>query len=305
MAIPQPLEQRGTSLASVPTVTGIARRLGWLDDPGLAGAVDEQPNATALWSRAQGAPTRLVALGWVDVCQLVLACDGAGIETPAQLAGRRLALPQRDGDGIDLARASARRGLHAAISLAGLFPDEVAWVDVPAGDGPPYAAETAALRAGAVDAIFASGPHGWTLAGGAGLRVVVDVGAHLAPMVRANAATPMAFTADAATLARAPERVVRALAALLRAAGRARRHADAVAAAAAELTGATPAAIAGAYGGALHERLGLDLSVTALAGVAWQKDFLLTCGLLARDVDVAAWADPAPLAAARELVGAA
>lgn len=306
MAIwPQSTHQLQPTGCPVPTVTGIARRLGWLERDGLDGAIQEHPNAAALWARAEGAATRLVALTWVDVFQGVLTLPGNRIETPDQLAGRRLALPLRELDGIDLDRATARRGFHAATALSGLFSDEVTWVDVPVAQGAPaapYAAETAALLRGEVDAIHVSGPVGRALAARLGAVVVVDLGAHLDPMVRTNAATPLALTVRQRLLDEQPERVARALATLLRAGAWAELHAAEVAAAVAEQTDTSPRAVAAAYRGALQEQLYADLSARKLAALSWQKDFLLTHGFLAGDVQIAAWTTLAPLAAARELL---
>lgn len=270
---------------SVPTVTGLADRLGWLERDRLAGAIQEQPNAAALWARSEGAATRLVGMTWVDAFQGVLTLPDRGIAAPAQLAGRRLALPQRApaAHAIDVERVTARRGFHAATQLAGLFSDEVDWVDVPVAglpDSAPYAAETAALLRGEVDVIHVSGPEGRALAARIGAVIVVDLGAHLDPMVRVNSATPVVLTADARLAAEHPELVARALAALLRAADWA--HANGV-----------------------HDQLHADLSTRKLAALSWQKDFLLTHGFLARDVELAAWADPGPLEAARELLAEA
>lgn len=270
---------------TTPTITGLADRLGWLERDRLAGTIQEQPNAAALWARSEGAATRLVGMTWVDDFQGVLTLPDRGIAAPAQLAGCRLALPQRapTADALDVARATARRGFHAATQLAGLFSDEVEWVDVPVAGIPgatPYAAEAAALLRGEVDAIHVSGPAGRELAARIGAIVVVDLGAHLDPMVRVNATTPIALTADARLAAEQPERVVRALAALLRAGDWA--HANGV-----------------------HDQLHVDLSTRKLAALSWQKDFLLTHGFLARDVELAAWADPQPLDAARDLLAEA
>ena len=96
----------------VPTATGLAYQLGWLDeefardgialktlqevggelarhhyDHGLSTLVREGGNLLALPARAQGAPTRLIGLTWIDEWQAILVRPGSGITAPAQLQG--------------------------------------------------------------------------------------------------------------------------------------------------------------------------------------------------------------------------
>jgi ABC-type nitrate/sulfonate/bicarbonate transport system substrate-binding protein len=289
---------------AAPSVTGLAARLGWLDAGPLAGHarwLREGDNVTALHARSAGRPTRLVGLTWIDGYQGVLALPGAGIEQPAQLQGRRLALPALDpgesGARADVRRAAASRGFHAATALACLFSDEYDFADVSTGAGTgtgagqPYAEETAALLRGEVDAIYVAGAAGRAVAERIGAVEVVDLGAHLDPAVRVNATTPAAITVDEELLRREPHVVVELLAALLRAGDWAERQ---------------PAAIAAAYGvRGSEQQFHVDLSAHKLAALSAQNDFLRAHRFLAEgEVDLAAWADPAPLAAARELVAA-
>lgn len=282
-----------------PTVVGLAARLGWLDAGPLAERarwLREDDNVTALHARSAGRPARLVGLTWIDGYQGVLALPGAGIAEPAQLQGRRLALPARadgDGDGAeraDVARAAASRGFHAATGLACLFSDEYHLTDVEVdGDEPAYAAETAALLRGEVDAIYVAGEAGRAAAERIGAVAVVDLGAHLDPAVRVNATTPGVITVDEQLLRREPEAVTELLATLLRAGAWAERQ---------------PAAIAAAYGTrGIEQQFHVDLSAHKLGALAAQGDFLRRHGFLADGgADVTAWVDPGPLAAARDLI---
>jgi len=282
-----------------PTVTGLAARLGWLDGGPLAERarwMRDEDNVTALHARSAGRPTRLVGLTWIDGYQGVLALPDAGIAEPAQLQGRRLALPRRDDDAAehaDVARAAASRGFHAATGLACLFSDEYRLTDVAtAAEAAPYAAESAALLRGEVDAIYVAGAAGRALAARIGAVEVVDLGAHLDPAVRVNATTPRAITVDEQLLARDPGAVVELLAALLRAGEWAERQ---------------PRAIASTFGvDAIEQQFHVDLSAHKLSALAAQRDFLQRHGFLAGEpVDLARWVDPAPLAAARDLVAGA
>jgi len=304
-----------------PSVSGLAARLGWLDAGPLAERVRwlrEGDNVTALHARSAGRPTRLVGLTWIDGYQAVVALPGAGIAEPAQLQGRRLALPLRadrsdsggrdrgertgaaagrDGAGAaderpDVARAAASRGFHAATGLACLFSDEYLLADVAvSGDEPPYAAETVALLRGEVDAIYVAGAAGRAAAERIGAVPVADLGAHLDPAVRVNATTPGVIAVDEQLLRREPDAVVELLATLLRAGAWAERQ---------------PAAIAAAFGTrGIEQQFHVDLSAHKLGALSEQAEFLRRHGFLADgEVDVAAWVDPGPLAAARELVAA-
>ncbi len=303
----------------IPTATGLAERLGLLErDPHgeepSAGSLHEGDNVTALWARSRGRATRLVGLTAVPTFQAVIALPGSGIVEAAQLAGRRLALPLRDhvgvGVGADLPRAAACRGFHAATALAGLFADEVAYVDLAldrtgataSRAGEPYAAELTALLRGDVDAIYVAGAAGAAAAARIGALTVVDLGTQLDPMVRAGATVPATLTADARLVEERPQLVARVLASLLDAGAWARHEPDAATRLVAEEVGATPAAVIAAHGPRLHERFLPDLADDKLAVLRAQRDFLRTHGFLAGDVDLAAWIDPAPLAAAHELL---
>ncbi|MBB4663257.1 ABC transporter substrate-binding protein [Conexibacter arvalis] len=291
----EPAAGVATASGAAPSVIGLATRLGWLDGGPLAEPVRwlrEEDNVTALHGRSAGRPTRLVGLSWIDGYQGVLALPDAGIGEPAQLHGRRLALPRREPDraGPDVARAAACRGFDAATGLACLFADEYELTDVAVAPGEaPYAAETAALLRGEVDAIYVAGTAGRAVAERIGAVEVVDLGAHLDPAVRVNATTPRAITVDEKLLRHDPEWAVELLAALLRAGEWAERQ---------------PRAIADAYGaGGIEQQFHVDLSAHKLAALEAQHGFLRHHGFLADgEVDIVAWVDPAPLAAARELV---
>lgn len=229
-----------------------------------SGCIEQADNVSALHARSEGAETRLVGLISAPHYQAVLALPGSGIGEPAQLAGRRLGLPARDERAaVDVRRAAASRGFHSATALSCLFCDEYEEVELApaADDAAPYAAESAALADGVVDAIYVAGPEGRAVARALGAVEVVDLGRHLDPMVRVNATTPLTVTVSERLLRTRPRTVARQLA---------------------ELTGAR-------------------LDARALDALRVQKEWLLTHGHLDADVDVTAWADTGPLDAARGL----
>jgi len=315
----------------IPTATGIAHQLGWLAREaaqdgtpltvggGQTGAPPRAPllraaarpdrlfegdSTGALWERSHGCATRLIGLTWVETFQAVVALPDAGIDGPEQLWGRRLALPFDRTAQIDVRRAAASRGLHAALALAGIFPGEVAHVeiDVSAAGGDPYAAELAALASGDVDAIFLAGAAGAAAAARIGARTVANLGRHLDPAVRASGTTPAAIVVDADLLERDPVLVVRLLAALLRAGVWAQLNAREATHLLARETGTGVRDVKAAYGANWPDQLHVDLSRHKLDALRAQHDFLVTHGFLPRALDLSAWVDPQPLAIARELL---
>jgi len=329
-----PLTEIWYTRCPVPTASGLAIDLGHLEhefgpdgitvsslrsaptrdireahyDHTLPALFREGGNVPALWARANGEDTRLLALTWVEERQLVLVRPGTGIDDPAGLRGKRLALPGHGRKRVDFARAMALRGLHAALESAGLTPDDVAFVEVGTvtGDltrrtGPgagAYAAELRALRAGHVDAIYVKGAPGVELATDHGLAVAADLSDLPDPRLRINNGTPRTLTVSGALLREHPDVVTRYLTRLLRAAAWAPGNHHEVDVTVATETGSTLAAVRSAYGPALYESLRPRISDDLLRALADQRDFLRAHGFLPGGVDIGDWLDDGPLRAA-------
>jgi hypothetical protein len=73
---------------------------------------------------------RVIGLTWIEHNSRLLALPGSGIESAADLRGKRLALLRRPNDPVDYPRATALRAYLAALASAGLGPDDVSFVDV-------------------------------------------------------------------------------------------------------------------------------------------------------------------------------
>ncbi|MET9534395.1 ABC transporter substrate-binding protein [Streptomyces sp. NPDC006649] len=303
----------------VPTATGVAARLGWFDKefaaegltvsslqdaPAEVAAdhhfthsldllVREGGNVPALWARARGENTRLIALTWIEERQTVLVRAGSGISGAAALRGLRLAVPVHD-IAIDFWRAMALRGFQGALASAGLTLDDARLVEVPATDrAGQWAAELAALTRGEVDAVYAKGAVAVEAARRAGAEVAVELDELPDPRHRINNGTPRPVTVHQHLLDRYPEAVDRFLAVLLRAARWSAQRPQELAAILGSETGAGPEGVAGAY--RPGTRLGLDLSPHRLGLLAEQQGALHALGFLPEPVDVGAWADPGPL----------
>src|SRR5690606_6655293 len=146
----------------VPTATGLAYKLGWLGeefaadgikvdtlqdnrqlgrhhyDHQLDSLIREGGNILALAARAQGAPTRLIGLTWIDEWQTILVRPDSDISEPAHLKGKRLALPDwsehaipSHARGSSIARGMSLQGYRGALEYAGLGFHDVELVEVP------------------------------------------------------------------------------------------------------------------------------------------------------------------------------
>ncbi|MFD9592712.1 ABC transporter substrate-binding protein [Kitasatospora sp. NPDC059973] len=270
----------------------------------LTGLFREGGNVPALWARSRGERTRLIGLTWIEERQVVLVRAGSGIGSPGQLRGLRLAVP-RHGIGIDFWRAMALAGLHGALATAGLTLDDAELVDVPAAPGGgQWAAELAALRDGVVDAVYVKGALAVEAARRFGAEVAIELDAAPDRRSRVNNGTPRPVTVHQRLLDERPDLVARFLTVLLEAADWAAGNPAEVARILRAETGAGAEGVAGAYAAGGHRTLHLDLSQERLGLLEQQERFLRHQGFLAAPVDVAAWADPEPLRAARALLAA-
>ena len=276
---------------------------------------------TPLWAAANGTATRLIGLSEIPRFQGVISLPGSGINSPADLRGRRLALPRRTTEPIDFWRAQSWRGLLNVLSIAGIGEDEVTWVDLPT-DAPYHIAkpqsldgslwtvreasrlqtpEVLALVRGEVDAIYTYAPTGLELIDLLGAYVVASL-PNIGPWV-AGIGTIAALTVSQRLLDERGELVTRYVSALLEAAEWAQTHqADALRVFAAE-EGVPEEWAAASYGASKALDLRPDLSPHRVASLQVEADFLFERGLVSRRVDVEEWCDETPLRLARQYMG--
>lgn len=158
-----PLKDIWFTRCPVPTATGLAYKLGWLDeefakdgitvktlqdqknsqfsrhhyDHDFPALIREGGNILAIAARAQGARTRLVGLTWIDEWQVILVRKDSGIKTPQDLKGKRLALPDwspheipSHARGSSIARGMSLQGYRGALRYANLGFEDVTLVQV-------------------------------------------------------------------------------------------------------------------------------------------------------------------------------
>lgn len=323
----------------VPTASGLAHSLGWLGDTAaasglefgvlqhagpelaghhflhdLSGLVREGGNVPAIAARAQGSPTRLIGLTWIDEAQAILVGPDSDVAGPAQLAGLRLGVPAWAQDQArSFPRAMALHGFSSALRLAGLTLADATVTEVTVernpqvrtavrGGGRDVTWGVEELLRGEVDAIYVKGARAQEVAREHGLRVAVDLDATESKRLRVNNGTPRPITVHADLLESRPEVVIGFLAQSLRAADWAAENLDGVREVLQRETLSGPLGVVAAYGEDFHRGLHPSLSDERLELIGIQKQFLYTHGFLAADFDLDSWVAHEPLERARELV---
>lgn len=333
------LERIWFTRCPVPTASGIAYNLGWLSDEfaadglpvstlqearqlgrhhydhDLPGLFREGGNLPALAARAAGAPSRLIGLTWIEEWQTILVRPDSGISSPADLKGKRLALPawgeNRPGS---IARAMSLHGYKGALASVGLSFDDVELAEVPLHTFDSSLAPEQGLQRlwsgldplvrGEVDAVYVKGASAADAARRLGLVVGIDLDLIADPRFRVNNGTPRPITVHQLLLDEHFDLVVRFLAQTLRAAEWAAGNREGLFEILESETRAGRDGVAEAYRGDFHTTLAPDLSPQRLAFLDIQKTFLNLHGFLERDFDLQDWVDHRPLQAAHELLAA-
>jgi ABC-type nitrate/sulfonate/bicarbonate transport system substrate-binding protein len=327
----------GGGRGGVPTASGIAYQLGWLDeefkgegialrtlqedggealrhhhyDHQLPTLIREGGNLFAIPAKAQGAPTRLIGLTWIDEGQSILVRPDSDIRSPAQLKGKRLALPAfRAADlaenrrGRSITRFGSLHGYKGALASAGLTLDDVKLVEI--GSENAQEPDTRAsfggfwqsfqpLLDGKVDGVYVKGAGAADGARKHGLVVGIDLDKLPERRFRVNNGTPRPITVHEHFLEHHYDLLVRFLRQTLRAADWSKTNLTGVREILQKETGATAEGVAAAYRDGFHLSLAPDLSDERLKLFRQQKDFQLAYGVLDRDFDFDAWVDRRPL----------
>ncbi len=326
------LEQVWFTRCPVPTASGVAHALGWLreeferdgirvdalqdvplalrgqrDDHRLPGLFREGGNIPALAARANGAPTRLIGLTWIEEWQAILVREDTGPIDPAQLKDLKIALPAYgETRGASIARGMSLAGIKGALGIAGLTLDDVTFVDVPLH---PRSADSAvnlaqlwsgidALTAGEVDAVYVKGASAVDAATRAGVVVGIDLDAYPSRLTRVNNGTPRPITVHQDLLDNHFDLVVRFLEVTLRAADWAADNLPALQAILQDETYAGAVGVETAYRNNFHRALHPSLSEERIDLLKRQANFLWLHGFLEHAVDIDSWIDSRPIEAA-------
>ncbi len=321
----------------VPTATGLAYQLGWLQDEfasdgisvatiqdapktlarhhydhEISSLIREGGSLLALAAKAQGARTKLIGLTWIDEWQVVLVRPGSGISKPADLKGLRVALPAYvDREipahirGSSIARGMSLQGIKGALAHDGLTLDDVSFVEVGSGQG----ANTGLgnlweglehLARGEVDAVYVKGASAADAAKCYGAVVGIDLDNFTDRKYRVNNGTPRPITVHEEFIENHFDLLVRFLGQTLRAADWAASDLQGVHTILKNETRSGDEGVAIAYRNGFHQSLQPTLSTELLDLFKIQKNFTWLHGVLDHDFDLDAWIDPRPLAAARQ-----
>lgn len=268
----------------------------------------EGGNIPPIWARARGADTVVLGITWVDEFQSIVVRADSGIGTLADLAGKRLAVPNNAASSIDFQRGANLHGFANGLSIAGLTRNDVTFVDVVVdrSSGPSGTAQLKALDAGLVDAVFLRQTSGLKLAReyGGKLRELVRLTDAPDPAHRINNGTPRPITVHREFLDRHPGLVVRYLTVLIEAAIGAEANPDQAIAANAREDGQADAELIAATFPRLATSLRPRLTTDYVHGLTLQKEFLRDWGFLDTDFDVTGWIEREPLRHAEAAVRA-
>jgi ABC-type nitrate/sulfonate/bicarbonate transport system substrate-binding protein len=331
----------------VPTASGIAIQLGHIDAEfasdgldirSLASSPDDRVRAShylmfgtdlfrhggntpPIVATSRGAELTIVAFSWTYSRQPVLTLPNSGIQTAADLKGKRLALARRVNDPVDFWYYLTLRTYSKVLAAAGLTLDDVELVELPIErqflkDANPVTnqqgalwgacanaglqtEEALALVRGEVDAIASEAASAVNLENTLRLNVVADA-AEL-PDIASNA-IPLTFSVTTSLLDERPDLVERWLARVIEASNWAKENEREAKRIIAAEAGIPEDFVDEAYSPEVHQQLDLLIDQRSIDGLQAQADHLLKFNRIDRPVNAASLVDPAPLEAAQNLL---
>ncbi|SPL70139.1 ABC transporter substrate-binding protein [Acinetobacter stercoris] len=336
IATTTPLATLWYTRCPVPTGLGIAVQKGWLQEKfseynietksiresnskdirnshfnhTLPNSVRHGGSIPAIWAYSSGQKTRVIGLSWADEIQLLLTRYDSGIQTVADLKGKRFGIPNNQDSIIDFSRAQAIRGLENALKTVDLSVDVVELVDCIRtdilkaqqsqteqrdssffGDANKLnaSAEIVALLKGDVDAIFLKGAHAAQVAHDFALHTVIDIGSHPDPILRSNNGTPRTLTVDEDFLLNHPEQVQSIVDSVLKAEQWAHENASETYRYLAKECNSSEHWVHVAYGEKAHLKLNTNFDQNSVLALQDFSDFLYRWKFIPKQIDVQAW----------------
>lgn len=280
-------------------------------------------NVPAIWARAQGADTRVIAVSWPRVSYAVLALPESGITSAADLPGRRLLVPRRPEVAIDFWRASTVRVYESALSSVDKSLDDVELLEIP---GVPHefagtdaatplerqrwslrdrysfaAAILGPLVRGEVEAVTAQATLVEELVALTGAKVVFEQADEPEYTARANNGWPDVVTVSGQLAEEHPEQVATVLRTLLNTARGAKLQPGVVFDVFSTRLATPRPLLEVSYGNELPQDLDIGLPPWTTEVLGAQQDSLLRNGFIEAPFDIHGWIDPRPLELARAI----
>jgi len=279
-------------------------------------------NIPPLVARSRGSDVRLIGLSRTEATHPILVLPDSGIETAADLAGKRIAVPIRPNASVDFWRAVVLRTIGRTLASAGLTVDDVELVELedpgifmggrkgPGSDTDtgPFSAwgtarslagmhrtEVRALLDGRIDAIAAEGMTASMIAPLLGLEEITVAPELADRSLDINNARLLTFTVSGKLLDDQPEIVEAVLRASIETAGWAARNEYEAKLLIALESGIHPEYLDSSYGPSVHRHLGIGLTPDEVDDLRLQHDFLLDIGLLDGPVDIDEFVATGPL----------
>ncbi|WP_439626870.1 ABC transporter substrate-binding protein [Shinella sp.] len=311
----------------VPTASGIALDLGWLSerlsafntelgilqdapleialshyDHSLPTLIREGGSVPAIVARAEGVPTRLLGLTFIDEGQAIVA-HPERLREKQDLRGARIAIPafaaRRN---ASHARAMALGGFEAALRHVGLTFGDVSIIETPLALTVPPGRLRRDLKikdwpsleqvaSGEADAAYVKGAAAREAAHRLGLTTLVDIDA-LPIRDRVNNGTPRPITVHADLLEKRPELVIAFVSATLRAGAWVGENHDRVISIVCKETGATRDFAEATYGSNLQAAMIPSLDYDRLDLLDIQIDRLARHGFIDSKVNIDDWIAP-------------
>lgn len=274
-------------------------------------------NVPPIWSHSRGTDTLLIGLSAMKQSHAIIVAPDSRIRTPADLRGKRLALPARKSELVNAMRAMALRGYSTVLDAYGISRDEVEFVDIypdeqkeggrhymgirgndvpkeetprEAGYVPTHMADMQALKDGKIDAFFSHRSLVWQVVDRGYGKVLIDIAFSDLPQV--NNIYPSAITVDRGFAEKNRDLVVTYLKELLKVSEWEKTHPEeAIRLGTGGQFRSREEDISRSRPDGWDERFRPSLDADLVDMIRQQKDFLLAEGLIEKDFDVDQWID--------------
>jgi 2'-hydroxybiphenyl-2-sulfinate desulfinase len=261
----------------------------------------EGGNIPPIWAHAGNGGVVLLGITFLSTRRFVLARVNSDIGGPEDLRGKRLAIPVHPHAHIDFYKYGALRGFETALSLRGVSPREVRFVEL-LDDPDAWTVDLTALDEDRADAVFVRFVKAQRMLATGKYRIVCELTADPDFVWPINNEYPNILTVSRALTEMAPELVVEYVKQVIKAARWAALHmAEVVELFAKQLRG-TPGEVIASLPPDFHRQLEPNFSKKGLWALESQKRFLFDKGAITKDFDIDVWKDETFLAQAlREL----